>query len=81
MKLSVADGRVEIRAEDLAPLLEMAPDDLRRQMAHGNVTTTYELGQGDDAGRFRVTFLSDRLRVRLTCAADGTVLKRLRNTR
>ncbi|MDB2490601.1 MAG: DUF6522 family protein [Paracoccus sp. (in: a-proteobacteria)] len=81
MKLRLTETGVEVAAEDLAPLLELDPSDLRRQMRDGAVTTRYEVGQDADAGRFRVTFQSADWRVRFTCASDGTVLKRLRNRR
>lgn len=81
MKLTVTDAGVEVAADDLAPLLELEPAALRRQMRDGTVTTLYETGQDEDEGRFRVTFRSADWRVRLTCAGDGTVLKRLRNRR
>lgn len=81
MKLTVNDTGVEVDAEDLAPLLELEPSELRRRMRDGSVTSLYEIGEAEDAGRFRVTFRSSDWRVRLTCAGDGTVLKQLRNRR
>lgn len=81
MKVTVSETGVEIGAEDLAPLLELEPSELRRRMREGSVTSLYEIGQAEDAGRFRVTFRSADWRVRLTCARDGTVLKQLRNRR
>lgn len=81
MKLTVNGTGVEVAAEDLAPLLELEPSELRRRMRDGAVTSIYEIGQDEDAGRFRVTFRSADWRVRLTCAHNGTVLKRLRNRR
>jgi len=78
MKLSLANGQVTVDAADLAPLLEMEPDVLRRQMRDGDVRILSETGEGDDAGRQRVTFWTKQWRVRLTCDADGTVVKQSR---
>lgn len=81
MRVTVNETGVEVSAEELAPLLNLDPSELRRRMRDGGVTSLYEIGQNEDAGRFRVTFRSADWRVRLTCASDGTVLKRLRNRR
>ncbi|WP_299655778.1 DUF6522 family protein [uncultured Jannaschia sp.] len=81
MKLDINAAGVEVPADELAPLLEMAPPELRRQMREGGVTSVYETGEDEDAGRFRVTFRSAHWRVRFTCTSDGTVLSRLRNRR
>ena len=78
LKIDVSDGKVTIDASDLAPLLELEADDLRAQMRNGDVRILSESGEGDDAGRHRVTFWTQRWRVRLTCDADGTVLKQSR---
>ena len=78
MKLDVKDGRVTIDAHDLAPLLECAPAEVPDLMRAGRITSVFEQGEGDDAGRFRVTFRFRATRVRFTCAGDGTVLSQIR---
>jgi len=78
MKVDVTGGRITVDAADLAPLLELEPDAFQRHMQAGDIAILSETGQGDDAGRFRVTFRANGWKVRLTCAADGTVLKRFR---
>lgn len=78
MRLEVQDGQIVVDAAQLAPLLGLSPDEMRHQMQGGQITTMTEQGQGDDQGRFRVTFTSDRWRLRLTCTQDGTVLTRVR---
>ncbi|MFZ3584218.1 DUF6522 family protein [Loktanella sp. DJP18] len=78
MKLGLANGQVTVDAADLAPLLEMEPDVLRTQMRDGDVRILSETGEGDDAGKQRVTFWTKQWRVRLTCDADGTVVKQSR---
>jgi hypothetical protein len=81
VRVTVNGTVVEVAAEELAPLLELDPSELHLRMCDGAVTSLYEIGQDEDAGRFRVTFRSANWRVRLTCASDGTGLKRLRNRR
>jgi hypothetical protein len=78
MKLDLTNGQVTVDAADLAPLLEMEPDFLRRQLRNGDVRILSETGEGDDAGKQRVTFWTKQWRVRLTCDADGTVVKQSR---
>lgn len=78
MRLDVEGGQITVDAADLAPLLDLATDDLRQRMQAGRIGIVSETGEGDDAGRFRVTFRAERWQVRLTCAADGTVLSRVR---
>lgn len=78
MKLDVSGGRTTIDAHDLAPLLECAPADVPELMRTGQITSVFETGEGADAGRFRVTFRLGSTKVRLTCAADGTVLSHIR---
>lgn len=78
MKLDVTDGRIVVEAAELAPLLDLAPVEFRRRMQAGEIAVLSESGEGEDAGQFRVTFGADRWKVRLICAADGTVLKRVR---
>ncbi|SDZ19872.1 hypothetical protein SAMN05444004_107126 [Jannaschia faecimaris] len=78
MKLKVLDGRITINADDLAPLLDLTNAEFRERMRDGRIATLSESGEGEDAGRLRVTFQDERWKVRLICARDGTVLQRLR---
>ena len=78
MKLDLTNGQVTVDATDLAPLLEVVPEVLRAQMRNGEVRILSETGEGDDAGKQRVTFWTNQWRVRLTCDADGTVVKQSR---
>lgn len=78
MKLDVEGERITVDSAELAPLLDLAPGDLRQRMQEGRIGILSETGEGEDAGRFRVTFRAERWQVRLTCAEDGTVLSRVR---
>ncbi|MBM9594337.1 DUF6522 family protein [Roseitranquillus sediminis] len=80
MKLETTDAGFTIDAVDLARLLDLAPAEVRRLMADGRITTITERGEGEDAGRHRVTFVHGGRRVRLTIDAAGHVLKQTRIT-
>ncbi len=47
-------------------------------MRDGRITSLFERGEGDDAGRYRVTFRDGARSVRLIVDASGHVLKRTR---
>jgi hypothetical protein len=78
MKIDMQPGQPTIDATDLARLLNLTPADVRNRMHDGRITTRLETGEGEDAGKMRLSFLHDNMRVRLTCSEDGTVLKTLR---
>ena len=78
MKLDVEDGRVTIDAHDLAPLINCAASEVPGLMRSGEISSVFETGEGEDAGRFRVTFLYQGTKVRFTCTDDGTVLSQIR---
>lgn len=69
-------GTPQIDAAMVAEALNITPEDLRRQMREGHVTSRFERGEGEDSGRFRVTFFSQHRRFRLTVDATGAVLHR-----
>ncbi len=78
MKLEVENDRVVIDAFDLAPLIGCQPSDVPGLMRSGQITSVFEKGEGEDAGRFRVTFRFGATKVRFTCAEDGEVLSHIR---
>jgi hypothetical protein len=47
-------------------------------MRDGRITSVFERGEGDDAGRYRVTFQDGAHRVRLIVDVSGRVLQRTR---
>jgi hypothetical protein len=73
MRVVIAETGPVVAAEDLAPLLGVAPRDLPRLMREGRVAAVHERGEGEDAGRFR----HGARRVRLTCDEGGHVLSRI----
>lgn len=65
-----------IDASDLGPLLGLEAAAVQDKMRRAEITSRYETGQGEDAGRFRLTFFYNDTRLRLTCAEDGTIIHR-----
>ena len=78
MKIEMQNGQPNIDAADLAELLGLTPETVRERMRDGRITSLFETGEDEDAGKMRLTFYHEGMRVRLTCAEDGTVLKTLR---
>ncbi|RFP90225.1 hypothetical protein DZK27_03660 [Rhodobacteraceae bacterium 63075] len=78
MKIEMQDGQPIIDAADLADLLGLTPETVQGRMRDGRITSLFETGEGEDAGKMRLTFFHAGTRVRLTCCEDGTVLKTLR---
>lgn len=74
MKIMMTNGQATVDAADLGPLLGVAPADVPAKMRSGDITSRFETGVDDDAGRFRMIFYYADKRVRLTCLNDGTVL-------
>lgn len=80
MKLEPNADGFTIDARDLGRLLELEPEEVRALMQDGEITTRFERGEGEDAGRFRLTFTHGGRRVRLVVAVDGEVLHQTRTT-
>ena len=80
MKIEMVDGQPVIDAVDLGPHLGLEAAAVQDGMRRGEITSRYETGQGEDAGRFRLTFFHAGTRLRLTCAKDGTVISRSKAT-
>ena len=74
-QIRFTDQMIEIDATLIAKGLRMDPEALREAMQKGQVTRTVEKGEGEDAGRFRVTFYSPTCRLRLLFNAEGTLLQ------
>lgn len=78
MKIDMRNGQPTIAASDLADMLGLTPDELRDRMRDGHITSRLETGEGKDAGKMPLSFFHYGTRARLTCSADGTVIKTLR---
>lgn len=51
---------------------------IARGMSNGAITTRTERGEGEDAGRFRLSFFHREKVLRLTVDGDGNILSRAR---
>lgn len=73
-QIEIADDMVLIDADVLAKAFGIGADDLKRQMRDGTITSRFERGAEEDAGRVRLTFFSADLQVQITADESGTVL-------
>lgn len=80
MKVTLTRNGVTLDADDLGPLLGLAPADVPAKMRAGEITSQSEEGIDEDAGRRRLTFWYAGRRVRIVCDTDGNVLKTTRIT-
>ncbi len=80
MKIDVGPDGYVPAAEDLGPLLGVAPADIPHLMRSGAISGVFERGEGEHAGSFRLTFRHKSERAQLTCTRDGRVLSRTRGT-
>ena len=79
MRLEPAlEGGFVIDALGLGPLLEVDPPGVPELMRESRITSRFERGEGEDEGRFRVTFLYLDIMVRLIVNAEGAVLRQSR---
>ncbi|MHA3915891.1 DUF6522 family protein [Halovulum sp. GXIMD14793] len=74
MKIDMSGDQPTIDARDLGALLDLSPDEVQLLMRGGEITSRFETGEGEDAGKVRLTFFHRGRRVRLTCSKDETVL-------
>ena len=72
------EGGFVIDAEDLGPLLGLDLARVPDLMREGRITSRSEHGEGEDEGRFRITFRYADTIVRLILVADGTVIQQSR---
>ena len=73
-EIEIGPDQIQIDAEIVAKALKLTPQDLRDRMRDGTVTSSLEQGEGDDAGRVRLTFFSATRRARITADGSGTIL-------
>ena len=70
----INDG-VQVDAGTLAQAFAISADDLRLGMREGAITSRFEQGEGEDAGKVRLTFFSADRRVRMIADERGSVLE------
>ena len=70
----INDG-VQVDAGILAQAFAISAEDLRLGMREGAITSRFEQGEGEDAGKVRLTFFSADRRVRMIADERGSVLE------
>jgi hypothetical protein len=70
----INDG-VQVDAGMLAQAFAISAEDLRLGMREGAITSRFEQGEGEDAGKVRLTFFSADRRVRMIADERGSVLE------
>ncbi|WP_417425660.1 DUF6522 family protein [Hoeflea sp.] len=73
-QISYSDEMIEVDADVLAKAFCIDADTLKRDMRSGAITSRFERGEDDDAGKVRLTFFSASRRVRITADAEGKVI-------
>ena len=74
--LEMADGEVTIDAALIASDLKLDLATVLEEMCSGRLTSRWERGMDNDAGRYRVTFFHGNRRLCLLVDANGQVLER-----
>lgn len=67
-------GDVQVDAAVLAGKLGLTQAQLREGMRDGSITARVERGEGEDAGRTRLTVFAPSCRLRMVVDAEGTIL-------
>jgi hypothetical protein len=70
------DGAVQIDATIIGEGLGIEPSLVQARMREGKITSRYERGVDEDAGRHRLTFFSDSRRLSLIFDEAGNVVQR-----
>lgn len=68
-----AEGQFEIGAERLARRFGLSVEELHAMTARGLVRSSVERGDGEDAGRWRLSFRIGNRRWRLAVREDGLI--------
>lgn len=72
--VSFSGDDIEIAADVVAAAFGLDTAALREAMRAGTITSRAERGEGEDAGRWRLSFFSTNRRVRFTCDTGGAVI-------
>jgi hypothetical protein len=73
--ITFTDKGIDIDAAVVAKGLYLEPEALRAALRDGTVTRTVEKGEGEDAGRYRVTFYAPTRRFRLLFTTTGEIVQ------
>ncbi|QYX57208.1 hypothetical protein K1T73_02005 [Roseovarius sp. SCSIO 43702] len=73
-KIEFSGDTVQVDARTLAKAFRIGTNDLKQGMRDGTITSRFERGEDEDAGKVRLTFFSANRRVRMTADESGNVL-------
>jgi hypothetical protein len=72
----IEDDGVSVDAEVLGEAFGLAPAQVPALMREGAITSLFERGEGEDAGRMRLSFFHGSRRFRLVLDEGGAILQR-----
>ena len=75
-EIELSDGSVHLEASLIAADFGLDAPGVLEAMRTGRMTSVWERGMDDDAGRYRVTFFHENRQLRLTVDATGQILER-----
>lgn len=75
-EIALSNGSVCIEATLIAADFGLDAPGVLAAMRTGRMTSIWERGEEEDAGRYRVTFFHENRQLRLTVDANGQVLER-----
>lgn len=75
-RVEMVEGRFLVDAALIAAAFDLPEDRTRALMQDGTITSRTERGEGEDEGRFRLTFFHRNRAFRLTLDAEGRILTR-----
>ncbi|MCG6122978.1 MAG: DUF6522 family protein [Microvirga sp.] len=74
--VELGEDGVEVDAAVIASGLKVNPDQVLDQLRSGAITSRYERGVGEDAGRNRLTFFSQSRRLQIIVDVTGAIIQR-----
>ncbi len=74
--VTIDEDGVSVDAEILAAGFSLAPAEIPDLLRSGGITSRLERGEGEDAGRYRLTFFHGGRRFRLIIDGEGNILQR-----
>ncbi len=75
-RIEIGEDGVSVDAAIVAEAFDLAPADVPALMRAGEITSLFERGEGEDAGRMRLTFFHRSRRFRLVIDDAGEILQR-----
>jgi hypothetical protein len=77
-RIEIGEDGVSVDAAILAEAFALEPAEVPALMRAGEITSLFERGEGEDAGRMRLTFFHRSRRFRLVVDEAGEILQRSR---